>query len=127
MTCKIFGFIVSRFSDKPEQIVNWRFSTNSIFAYFYLAITILSGLAGASDVFGIAIANIQNVFMVVYGYIGFNYAQYLFSRNRSSFFVTLMLIIAIVALSSIAISILSFLGVYFTVMKNKLESGSINN
>ena len=126
LTCKIFCFIVSRFSDKPELIVNWRFSTGSIFAYFYIVVVIFSALVGAYDVFGIALANVQNVYMFVYAYIGFNYARFILSLRRSSFFSTVVLVAVIVALSSFAISILSFLGVYFTVIKNKQVAGGGN-
>ena len=128
LSCKFFTFIVSRLSDKREYILSWRFSTSNIFAYFYLAAVIFLGLIGTSDVFGIAIANLQNVFMLVYAYIGFNYAKYIFSRRRNAIFVTLILIAAVAAFSSLAVSILSFLGVYFTIAKNKaLSANSSDN
>lgn len=123
LTAKVFTFIVSRFSDRPDFAVNWRFSTGNLYAYFYIAVVLLSSLAGASDIPGIALANIRNVFMIVYAYIGFNYVHYVISRSRSSFFATAVLIAAILALSSFALSLLSFIGVYFTVVKNKTLQG----
>ena len=126
ITFKLFSFMVSRISAQPRSVYSWRFSTNSIFAYFYVALVIFGGLIGAADVFGIALANVQNVFMAVYAYIGFNYLYFLLSRKRSSFFVAAILVVALLMLSSLALSLLSFLGVYFTVMKNKSLSGNKN-
>ena len=119
LTCKVFTFIISRVSDKPEIVVHWRFSTGNIFAYFYIAVFVLASLSGGTDVLGLALANIQNVFMIVYCYIGFNFVYHLISRNRSSLFAILLLVFAVIMFSSFAISVLSFAGVYFTIAKNK--------
>ena len=119
ITAKIFTFIVSRLSAKPLEVLRWRFSTGNVFAYFYLIVSVLAFVAMGNDGFAIVVANLHNVFMVVYAYIGFNYVHFLISRSRSSFFATAILIVAILALSSFALSLLSFIGVYFTIMKNK--------
>ena len=119
ITLKVFCGIIARLVSEPHCVYEWRFSTSSLFAYFYIALLILSFIVGSSDVFAICVQNLYNVFMVVYAYIGFNFAHALFSRERSPLFTIAVLIFAILFASSVAVTLLSLLGVFFTVKRNK--------
>lgn len=119
-TYKIFGLITLRFAEDKEKSLKWRFVTPSLYAYFYIVLIILQLLVGASDdVLAIAVINLYNVFMFVYAYVGFNCAHAMLLTRRSSGFAWLILILATVTFSSLAIQILSMLGVIFTLQYNK--------
>ncbi len=126
--CKIFSSILSGMINDPKSIFDWRFDTDSIFAYFYIALILLSAFSATNDVFGIAVANLYNVFMVVYAYFGFNFAKAILMRSKSSAASTFILVAIIFLLSGFAVSLLSFLGVYFIIMKNKtfVDKGNEN-
>ncbi len=116
---KIFSTVASKIIDKPEQVFNWRFSTSSIFACFYIILMVLSIFARNNDVFGLVVSNLYNVFLFVYAYIGFNFVRAIIMQRRSLMFSTLILIVLIFLMSGFALTVLSVLGVYFTIVKNK--------
>ncbi len=116
---KLFSLITSRTIAKPELIINWRFSTDNVFAYSFIVIMILSAFIRPSDVFGIAVNNLYNVLLVVYAYIGFNFSRALLMQRKSYMYSTLVLLILVFLLSSLGVSILALIGVYFTIGKNK--------
>ena len=124
VSLKVFSGVASRIDGAPQRVLEWRFTTNNIFAWFYVAVALLSVIAGASDVLAIAIININNVFMAVYAYIGFCFVKAMMTMRRSSGFATLMLIAIILLMSSFALTVLSYVGVYFTIARNKaIKSG----
>ncbi len=127
ISLKIFSSVSSRMIDKPEKVFNWRFSTGNLFAYFYIALLVLSFFADTSDAFGIVVSNLYTVFLVIYAYIGFNVARAMFMQRKSAAFSTFILIVLVLLLSNLAISLLSFLGVFFTITKNKVEKKSSGN
>lgn len=119
ISLKVFTAVVRRFDTRIDHVFNWVFFTGSIFAYFYIVLALLSFIAGTTDVFGIAVANIYNVFMVVYAYVGFNFARALLAQKRSVAFSTVILLVIIAISAGFALTVLSFLGVYFTIARNK--------
>lgn len=127
ISLKVFCGVTSRLVREPYSVYEWRFSTSSVFAYFYLVLLVLSFIVGSSDVFAICVQNLYNVFMVVYAYIGFNFAHALFSRGRSPLFTVAILIFAVLFASTVAVTLLSLLGVFFTVRSNKDKGAARGN
>lgn len=119
VSLKVFGAVASRMNDVPLRVFEWRFATSSVFAWFYVVLIFLSMIAGAADVFGITVINVYNVFMIVYAYIGFNFVRTMLAMRRSSGFATLALIAVILIASGFAVTLLSYIGVYFTIARNK--------
>ena len=125
---KVFSSVVSRVDDTPENIYVWRFVTGNVFAYFYIVLALISIFATTDDPFGIVCVNLYNLFMVVYAYIGFNFAKALISIKKSPRFANILLILLILFTSGLAFTILSYVGVYFTIARNKaLNSNNGNN
>ena len=125
---KAYSALVLRISSDPERILKWRFMTPSIFAYFYIALFVLYLLLGAStDVFAISVMNLYNVFTYVYAYFGFGYAVAIFSRGRSRGFAVAIIIAAILITANLAIEILAFLGVFYTITYNKFNTPTVTN
>jgi hypothetical protein len=119
---KIYSFLVFKMSDLGHSVFDWKFKTSKIFAYFYVVLSLVSIFTlSASSIFSVAVTNLYNIFTVVYAYFGFNLAVNLLSARRSKGFAFILLIIAILALSSFAIEILSLMGVFYCITDNKRQ------
>ncbi len=123
LTMKIFTAAIYRAEKEPHVVVGWRFSVTNIFAYFYGALFFLNMFFGVGvGTFEVIIANLYSVFMIVFAYFGFCVARDFISRGRSRGFATAVLIVGIVLLSSLALQILSVVGLFSTINQNKLNS-----
>ncbi|MBQ8584160.1 MAG: hypothetical protein IJ488_06090 [Clostridia bacterium] len=122
VTFKVFGAIVGRIDREPSTVYNWRFSTSNVFAYFYIALLLLSLFAGAStDIFSLTVSNLYTVLSVVYAYVGYNYVSALLINSPRRGFMKLVLFLALFSATSLAIGILSIMGITFTFTHNKLK------
>ncbi len=120
---KIFSVSVSLLSGEKEIFSKWRFGTGNMFAYFYLVLFVLQIFtAGAAGLFAVLVANLSNIFCVVYAYLGFNFALTLLSHKRSVAFSFIMLLIGLVFFSSLMVEILSIIGAFVTISENKVVS-----
>ena len=117
---KIYTFLIFKMSDVGLAVFDWKFKTSRIFAYFYLVLSIVSVFTLSSNsLVHVAVVNLYNIFMVVYAYFGFNLALYLISARRSKVFAFLILVIAVLAFSSLAIEILSLMGVFYIITADR--------
>lgn len=117
-TFKFFSGRVYKYSDDKEKIVCWNFGTSSLVAYFYLAVSVLMMFEQAGA-FGLVITSLDLIFMTIYAYIGFKMVHLIIASKKGGMMAAVIIIAAIVLLSSFAIQLLSYIGVYFTVMFNK--------
>lgn len=117
---KIFTALGVRFESEPRPRHSWHFALSNVFAYFYVALAIISPFLGNMDsVLVVAIVNLYNIFMVVFAYVGFNYALHFVSQMRKKGLARFILIAFLVMANAVAIQILSFVGVFITTMHNK--------
>ena len=125
LSLKFFAKTVTKFSGEECGISAWRFSVSNFIAYFYVAVAIVSMLAsGDSSIFTLVIISINTVLAAPFAYIGFTFLyELLKSRGKSSFFSLIIIVLLLALLSSVAIQIMAFLGVYFNIVTNKLLSG----
>ncbi len=122
---KIFSFTASRCADDSSGIKEWRFLTTNVYAYFYVILALVSVFVYSTDsLFGISVLNLYNIFMVVFAYVGFNYALSLLRRRMKKWSSFIFLAVLTVMFSSLAIQFLAFLGVIFTIRKSR-ETGSL--
>ena len=122
---KIFTSVTAKSSDKPEEIFKWRFTATSVVAYFYVALTVISLFASSTaSIFSVTVANLYNIFLAVFAYLGFNFTFYLLSHRRSVAFAWILLVGAILFLGPFTVEILSFVGVFYSVVINKFSSGT---
>jgi hypothetical protein len=113
---KFYSFLVFKMSDLGASVFNWKFKTSRVFAYFYIILSVLSVFTMSADsVVSVAVANLYNIFMVVFAYLGFNFAVQLLSTRRSKAFAYFIIVLALLMFSSFAIEILSLMGVFFTI------------
>lgn len=120
VTLKFFSFLAYRLTGNVEIIYKWRFKPSSLFAYFYLLLFVLAiFVSSASSLFGICVANLSNIFCVVFAYVGFNFALALLSMKRSVAFSFILLIIGLVLFSTLMIEVLSVVGAFTVITGNK--------
>lgn len=113
---KFYSFLVFKMSDAGASVFRWKFKTPRIFGYFYIILSLVSVFTISSDsLVAVAVANLYNIFMVIYAYLGFNFAVRLLSTRRSKAFAYFLVVLAILLFSSFAIEILSLMGVFFTI------------
>ena len=124
IACKIFTIFVSRYSQDKKEITNWRFITPSVYAYFYLVLTLAGFFVGAeANVFALTVTNLSNIFMVVYAYIGWSCISRMLSAKKRSVVSHIFLFLAIIIFAGLALNILSFFGVFYTITVNKIIGG----
>ena len=124
---KIFRCIIVRYSGEESGINSWNFMTSNLVAYFYLIVAILAMFVSGSGVFGLSLTSLNTVFSAVFAYIGVSFVYSLIViRGKSSFFAVTLIIIGCIIFSSFAIQLLSFIGVYFNIVTNKISRGKVS-
>ncbi len=109
--------------DKREFKI-WRFELSPIFAYFYLALYLVGIFFSGTDTLSVAILNLTNIFMFIFAYVGFVFALFFLRRRvRSKAGAVVILVLAMLVFYTLAVNLLSFLGVFATVMLSKLRAG----
>ena len=122
-TLKIFSLIILRLDSERGNILGWRFCVSNVYAYFYLVLSILQiFLGGAGNLFAVSVANLFNIFCVVFAYIGFNFVLALLSMKRSVAFSFILLIIGLLLFSTFMVDILAIVGAFVTITGNKVFS-----
>ena len=117
---KAFGFIVKRCAEDNTEIKNWRFATSSVYAYFYLALSLASIFVMSVDnIFGVAVLNLYYIFNAVYIYVGFKAAIELLRKKLHPALCYLIVIAALLLMSGLASQILSVIGVIYTFSNNR--------
>ena len=118
---KLFSKIIFAISVDPGKFESWRFTTSNVFCYFYIVLFFAVTFVTGNDIWTIAIANLYNIFLAVYAYIGLR-AEYRLLRSKLSAALTLIIVIGqFVVLSFIVLQVLSIFGVLGTISKNKMS------
>ena len=118
LSFKLFGFIVKKASGN-DQISSWRFFTTNLYAYSYVILTIITMFISNMDtVLSVTAFNLYYIFMVIYAYIGFNVLVELLSKRLRRGAGIILLVIALLIFSTIAIQLLAVVGVIFTIRRN---------
>ena len=123
ISLKIFSSRLLKYSSSKEKVAEWSFTTTTFVAYFYVFISILA-IVSDSGILGQVISSLDLIFLVVFGYIGAKVFFTVLAATKGKGFSVLVFIVAFLLFSSIAIRILSYLGVYFTIVTNKAKNNS---
>ena len=118
---KLFTRVVASYVKDGSIIRDWRFRPSGVFGYFYIALYLFSIFLGEPSAFSLTVMNLYYVFMVVFAYLGYGVTVSFLSQVRSSTFAYLSVIAALVLFSSIAIQILSLVGVFFAINYGKAK------
>ena len=125
---KLFSVFVKRCELTPRPRQEWHFALSNLFAYFYIALAVLSLFVGSMEnVMGIALVNLNNIFMFVFAYIGFNYALFFTSRMQNKTLARVVFVILLVTMNVLAIQLLSYIGVFITTSRNRFLKNNPQN
>jgi uncharacterized protein len=122
ITLKIFSAFVSRIDSDPQRVTTWRFEMPVLYAYFFMALSLINLFASSSmSIFAISMNNLYNVFLFVYAYIGLRVAHDHFAAKRGKIGVTLIMLVIIFLAFSLSIQILALVGVFYSIYRNRIQ------
>lgn len=125
---KIYSALVYRYARDGENIFRWRFTVAPLFAYAYIAVFFIGFFtADAGSVLSRSASVLESVLMMVFVYVGVSFLHAIIAHKAGGVGATLIVAVAFVILSSIAIQILSFLGVLITLMSDKIIRNTRGN
>jgi hypothetical protein len=121
VTYKIFDMLRVRIFEIPRGTLQF-FVPTKFLSYSYVVVAILSLFSTkAADIFSLSILNVYNVLLVIFAYFGLKIAYAIVKTARGTTFATLLVIIALTMFTSFAISLLSFIGVFFAINSQKVN------
>ena len=118
---KLFEGRILRYTDSKEKILDWKMTLPSSLAYFFIVISIIA-MFSSDGLFGISISCLDLIFTPIFCYFGIRMAKAFFNFNRGTS--ALFLVAAIVIAPAVAIRVLAYLGVFYTISANKRHSGT---
>ncbi len=123
LTLRIFSGIVLKHSGEHSGINEWIFKPSNPVAYFYVAVAVLSIFAGSGgSPFSYVLLSLDIIFAPIFAYMGASIIHALIvSHGKSPLFAALVIVFACVILYTFSFKLLSFIGVYFTVIANKIS------
>lgn len=119
LTFKCFDIIIKRCVNDDSHILSWRFTTDNIFAYFYLILAVVSLFMPTPDsILAVTVVNLYNIFMFIYFYVGYMLARDFFSRGRQPLFSRILFVLVVITFLTYAIEILALIGAFATIKTN---------
>ena len=128
ITLKLFVRAVERNSDEKCEINAWNFAVSNMVSYFYIVLAFIA-LVAVSDgsTFSFVIFTLNTIFVAVFAYIGIKSLYYIIiSKGRGKVFAFILIVLAILLLSSLAFQLLSYFGVIINILTNKVISKKRN-
>lgn len=121
ISLKILSCEIRKYSGVESGIDLWSFRTPNLVAWFYVAISVMCLFATPDgSVFAGTITVLNTLFSVVFAYLGVSFVYSLMRyTGKGTVFSTAVLVIAFLLLSSFAVQILSYIGVFINVITNK--------
>ena len=114
VTHKIYDFLRVRILSASKNDLEL-FVPTKFLAYTYIIFAVLSLFSSAStDLFALTVTNVYNVLLAVFAYFGLKIAYSIVKAARGSLFALLLLAVAFALFSSTAITLLSFIDIFFT-------------
>ena len=119
---KVFTFVTKRIFKGQIKNTGWVFDTPIIFAYFYVAISIIGIFFNDGSTLANAISNLMLILMLVYAYIGARTVLRIGRLMNRRGLLIAAIILSVLFLNLIAIEIYSFAGVFFTISNKKITT-----
>ena len=117
---KLFCAVVRRVDAEPSGVRRFTFLPPTLFAYFYILLFFLSlFLSSSENDFAVALTNLFYIFLAVFAYVGIKFAVFLIHRIRHRGVGIVIFVLFCLFGGVIAFEVLSFLGVFYTVMSRR--------
>lgn len=121
LALKMFALFSKSRISADEVNENWVLVPSNVFTYAYISVAVLNVFASGTDWFSLTVLNLNWIILPVFAYIGIKFVYYIISSKRSGLFAVLIIILAIMLLGISAITILSYAGVYISILTNKAK------
>ena len=127
VSIKCFSHYLKKISDPESHVFSWEFSTSSFLAYFYIAISIVNVfISNSADTFVIVVSTLNTIMLCIYAYLGIKFARHYLSKKIGLVPATIILVFAVLLFSSFSLTLLSYFGVYFTILMNRMLNTNNN-
>ena len=124
---KVFCAIGRRLAEENDGINSWRFEPSTVYAYFYIALYVVSMFIAPDSVLGITLANVVSILSFVFAYMGVKYAYGFFAERGKKGLGKIVIALSVLIFSSMALNLLSVLGAAYTVYRRANRSDSQKN
>lgn len=125
ITIKLFTSIMLKVSKRGILKRFAHFLPSNIISYVYIGVAVLSLLVGYETVLDAVILNVANILSVVFAYLGFQYATTIASASGRRKLAVIVIIASFLIIPTLALRILSFVGVWAAVGINNAMSGKL--
>ena len=119
---KVYSFILAKLGSDKERLCGWKFSPNSIFAYFYAILGLFSMfLSTELTTFNLSVSNLEMIFMIIFWYIGITAIGKLIRERKKQ---SLPIVLTVVCAAFITLffpRIVSYAGVFYCIVINKMK------
>jgi len=121
VTLKLFASSVAKYSSEDSLIYKWDFKTSNIVAIFYVAVSLISMMTDYDgSAFAFVVIALNTLFSAIFAYIGVRFIFYfILSKGKSVIFAVIAIAFIFILLSSFAMPILSYIGVYINAIMNR--------
>jgi len=131
LTLKMFGVFskkrIEDDEDEGEGQFKWILIPSNVFAYTFVALAVLNAFANGTDWFSLSIVNLYWIFLPLFAYIGLKFVFFVVSSRRGIAFAVFFIIFLVILIGGVALTLLSLLGVFMTVVANKNKKLGANN
>ena len=115
----VLGVKRSIFADRVEK---YTFRCSNVFAYFYCALVIFSFFVSADGVFALTVSNLCALFVFVFAYLGYKYLSIILGKSTGKPRLSYLIVLCVtVVFSAFAVQLLSYIGVFATIVSNKTQ------
>ena len=119
---KFYNFLKVRVLSVPRESLR-TFVPNKLSAVSYVVVAILSLISSdGTDVFALTIMNLNSVLTVAFAYFGFKLIYTILRATRGTMFTLIIIGIALFTFTSTAITLLSFIGVFFALSATEIPA-----
>ena len=119
---KFFSYLVTRNCRHGILKSFVAFTPSTLVAVFYIIVYVISLISYGSDVFTVSITHINNSLMLVFVYMGFKYLGIISHAIRKQRFLLFIAIAVVILMPSLGFTLVSYVGVYMTVLFNRQEN-----
>ena len=122
IACKVYSFVLKKCGSDAEKLEKWRFVPNSVYAYFYVIVEFLTMFTSTElTTFNLAVSNLSMIFMPIFWYMGIVAASKMISERKKRGMPVAFTMICAALISIVFPRILSYIGVFYCVIANKIK------
>ncbi len=119
ISLKVYTAVLRRYHDSSDRIYTWNFSMPTLYAYFYILIYILSLFVKPEGAFGLTLINLSGLMLFMFAYTGVKFANRFLRDKGHPKLAVVLPVFGIFVFGSLAIDILSVVGVICTLNESK--------